>query len=790
MAQMALPENSTHCAPANKPARSGPRRHSLAHRTRRWAFIGGAFAALLLAASAGCTTGPQTTLVSRTNAPQSKPAEMPASQAVTDGVAVMHTGEQVTVTGQAISGSAAVGVPITLPEVPEQVLITGSLIRGSAAVGVPVTNLSPQDSARTGALTSSDLFRTIPRANGAPPPPSPAAAPPARFAVAPPPPVSPAPYSSLLAQRSFSNQTAIALAQAQNQPNSERYPNASPNPVKSVAQEPVSTFSMDVDTASYSNVRRYLVRGALPPTDSVRVEEMINYFDYHYSVPRDRAAPFQPTVAVYPSPWNPDTQILHIGIKGFDLARSERPRANLVFLIDSSGSMEAPNKLPLLKQSFRLLVEQLRPEDRVTIVTYAGQAGLVLPPTSGAEKDRILNAMYSLNASGSTAGGEGIRLAYRLAEENFDREGVNRVILATDGDFNVGITDPNALADFVASQRASGVFLNTLGFGFGNYNDLTMQKLAQAGNGVAAYVDNLNEARKIFVDQIAGTLFTIAKDVKVQVEFNPARVAEYRLIGYETRLLQTNDFNNDKVDAGDIGTGHTVTALYEITPVGSKAQLADPLRYAERPVAGSNDTNELAYVKIRYKLPAEDESQLITRPVTKADVQTDFGKLPADFRFAAAVAGTGQLLRRDASLKDFDYHTALELAEGAVGEDEFGYRREFVKLLSGLAGPLASLPVYRSPGAPVALTSHSVTADDYPAVSIRLQEQGTVQVRYFVNTSGDVGDCQVTGSSGMARLDDAACRMVKARWKFRPAVVNDGTPIPVWLDGQITFQLQ
>ena len=724
--------------------------------TRRWALAGGAFAALLFAVVAGCTTGPMPMLVSQANPPP--PAVVSAQSApAADGNPVIHTGEQVLVTGSLIRGTAAVGVPVTnlgpQTEVPEQTLITGSLIRG----GTSVDNVP-----RVSELARSRV-------------PAPAAAPP------------PAPFSGLLAQPSYSNQTAIA--QAQNQPTSERYPNASPNPVKSVALEPVSTFSMDVDTASYSNVRRYLARGAFPPADAVRVEEMINYFDYHYSVPRDRAAPFQPTVAVYASPWNRDTQILHIGIRGFDLARSERPRANLVFLIDSSGSMLASNKLPLLKQSFRLLVEQLRPEDRVSIVTYAGQAGVVLLPTSGAEKERILEAMNGLQAAGSTAGGEGIRLAYRLAEENFDRGGVNRVILATDGDFNVGITDPNALADFVASRRASGVFLNTLGFGFGNYNDLTMQKLAQAGNGVAAYVDNLNEARKIFVDQIAGTLFTIAKDVKVQVEFNPARIAEYRLIGYETRILQTNDFNNDKVDAGDIGAGHTVTALYEITPVGSKAQLADPLRYAERPPVNSNETDELAFVKIRYKLPSEEESKLITRPVTATDVQTDFAKLPEDFRFAAAVAGTGQLLRRDASLRDFDYRRALELAEGAVGEDEFGYRTEFVKLLSGLAGAVASLPSYGS-GAPVALTGHSVTADDYPAVSIRLQEQGTVQVKYLVDAAGDVGTCFVTGSSGKARLDDAACRMVKARWKFRPALRDGGTPIPVWLDGQITFQLQ
>jgi Ca-activated chloride channel homolog len=524
-------------------------------------------------------------------------------------------------------------------ETPEQVLVTGSLIRGTAAVGVPVVNLSPQDFARTGALTTADL----------------------------------------------SKQDASRYVQ-----NTERYPNATPNPVKITAQEPVSTFSADVDTASYANVRRYLNEGSLPPADAVRVEEMINYFDYHYAVPTDRSAPFQPTVAVYPSPWNKDTQILHIGIKGFDLPKTERPKTNLVFLIDTSGSMNEPNKLPLLQRSFRLLVDQLRPEDRVAIVTYAGAAGTVLEPTSGADKAKILAAIDRMSAGGSTAGGEGIRQAYQLAKANFDKNAVNRVLLATDGDFNVGITDPKALEDFVTRERSSGVFLTVLGFGGGNYNDLTMQKLAQAGNGVAAYIDTINEARKVFVDEIGGTLFTIAKDVKIQVEFNPARVAEYRLIGYETRALQTTDFNNDKVDAGDIGSGHTVTALYEITPTGSGTRLSDPLRYGST-TAATGAANELAFVKLRYKLPDQDESRLITRAVTDADMQSDFDKVQADLRFAAVVAGSAQLLRHDPYIKSFDYDRAIGLARAAKGDDPFGYRGEFIQLL-GLAKTAPAMP--------------------------------------------------------------------------------------------------
>jgi len=461
--------------------------------------------------------------------------------------------------------------------------------------------------------------------------------------------------------------------------NTSTFPDAKPNPVKITAEEPVSTFSIDVDTASYGVVRDALNNGALPQADAVRIEEMVNYFDYTYPGPKSRKVPFEASVRVYPSPWNKDTKILHIGIKGFDLPKAERPRANLVFLIDSSGSMNEPNKLPLLKRAFRLLVDQLKPDDSVAIVTYAGQVGVVLDPTPGSEKAKIMAAIENLQAGGSTAGGEGIRVAYKLAEASFIKGAVNRVLLATDGDFNVGITDPKALEDFVTRERETGVYLTCLGFGNDNYHDATMQKLAQAGNGNAAFIDNMNEARKVFVDQLSGTLFTIANDVKIQIEFNPDRIVEYRLIGYETRILNRTDFNNDKVDAGDIGSGTTVTALYEITPVGSKAQMSDPLRYG-KPKKGDG-TGEYAFLKIRYKLPGEKTSKLIERPVGNADEAASFSQLSDDMRFAASVVGAAQLLRHDPYIKDFDYDRAIDIANAAKGKDEFGYRAEFVQLL-------------------------------------------------------------------------------------------------------------
>jgi Ca-activated chloride channel family protein len=446
------------------------------------------------------------------------------------------------------------------------------------------------------------------------------------------------------------------------------------NPVKVAAEEPVSTFSIDVDTASYGFVRASLNQNILPQKDAVRVEELINYFPYDYAGPESRDVPFKATATLMPTPWNPDTKLLHIGIKGFSLNGQEKPKSNLVFLLDTSGSMEEPNKLPLLVNSMKMLVETLSPEDTVSIVTYAGNAGTVLEPTKGKDKAKILAALDGLMAGGSTAGAEGIRQAYQLAERNFDKSGINRVILATDGDFNVGITDPEELKSFVERKRDTGVFLSVLGFGQGNYNDELMQTLAQNGNGNASYIDTLNEARKVLVDEAASTLFPIAKDVKIQFEFNPAQVQEYRLIGYETRMLNREDFNNDKVDAGEIGSGHTVTAIYEVTPKG-KGGLVDPLKYGTAGTAG-NTSGEWANVKIRYKLPAESESKLIAQPVS------DSGAAPStEAKFAAAVAGFGQLLRGGQYTKSFGYDDVIALAQAAKGADPFGYRAEFINLV-------------------------------------------------------------------------------------------------------------
>ncbi|MGD9157919.1 MAG: VWA domain-containing protein [Desulfobacteraceae bacterium] len=465
----------------------------------------------------------------------------------------------------------------------------------------------------------------------------------------------------------------------------DRFENISPNPIKLVTEEPVSTFSIDVDTASYSFVRRAINNGYLPQKNAVRIEEMINYFDYEYPLPKDKSKPFKPFVALIPTPWNPDTKLLHIGIKGYDIKPETKPRSNLVFLIDVSGSMNSPDKLPLLKNSLRMLVDTLDRDDTVSIAVYAGAAGTVLEKTRIRDKGKILAALDRLEAGGSTAGGEGIRLAYSLAETNMEPGTLNRVILATDGDFNVGIRDPSVLKDFVERKRDKNIYLSVLGFGQGNYNDDLMQKLAQNGNGNAVYIDTLNEARKVLVDEVRGTLFTIAKDVKIQVEFNPAKVAEYRLIGYETRMLKREDFNNDRVDAGDIGSGHTVTALYEITPVKSSARLIDDLRYGDgkdSPVANKNEkSSEYAFLKIRYKLPDEKESRLITTAINKKNEYPTILKTPAESRFASAVAAFGQLLRGDSHMGQFDYNDVINLARNSKGEDLFGYRTEFINLV-------------------------------------------------------------------------------------------------------------
>jgi len=460
----------------------------------------------------------------------------------------------------------------------------------------------------------------------------------------------------------------------------ERYPDATPNPVKQVADDPVSTFSIDVDTASYSNVRRFLNDGHLPPRDAVRVEELINYFDYGYAPPDNRDIPFAVHATVVPSPWAEGKEIIHIGLQGYDLRASERPPLNLVFLMDVSGSMDEPTKLPLVQKALNLLIDELRPEDKVSIAVYAGAAGAVLEPTPGTQKLKIRCAVDAMHAGGSTAGGEGLALAYAMAEQSFDKDAVNRVILMTDGDFNVGIADPAKLEDFVAEKRKTGVYLSVYGFGRGNYNDVMMQTLSQTGNGIAAYVDTLQEARKLFRDDFSGSLFPIADDVKIQVEFNPGRVAEYRLIGYETRLLNREDFNNDQVDAGEIGAGASVTALYEITPVGGRLSV-DPLRYQVK-ATPEDRTGELAYVKIRYKLPGEATSKLIAQPVGDAERPDALAQAPEATRWALAVAAYGQRLRGDPWMSnDFGWKDIAALAQTARGEDPFGIRAEFVQLV-------------------------------------------------------------------------------------------------------------
>ncbi len=464
------------------------------------------------------------------------------------------------------------------------------------------------------------------------------------------------------------------------------------NPVKRVVEDPISTFSIDVDTASYAFVRRQLIGGVLPQADAVRVEELINYFSYDYPLPESRDQPFETTVTVTPSPWKPGNKLIHIGIKGYDIAPAAKPRSNLVFLLDVSGSMNAPDKLPLMINSMKLLLRALGPEDTVAIVVYAGAAGTVLEPTKVAEKHKILAALDRLRAGGSTAGAAGIRQAYALAEASLDAEAVNRVILATDGDFNVGITNRDELKSFIERKRATGIFLSVLGFGQGNLNDHLMQTLAQNGNGVAAHIDTLNEARKVLVEEATSALFPIAKDVKIQVEFNPDTVAEYRLIGYETRALAREDFSNDKVDAGDIGAGHTVTAIYEITPVGSDNRMIEPSRYGTGAAEGGETTfaDEYAFLKIRYKLPGQDRSTLITTPITMGQ-ETAPRASAGEAQWATAVAAFGQLLKGGKYTGAYAYDDIIALARSARGEDLFGYRAEFISLVR-LAQSLSETP--------------------------------------------------------------------------------------------------
>ena len=454
-------------------------------------------------------------------------------------------------------------------------------------------------------------------------------------------------------------------------PGTEAYPDADPNPVRITAEAPVSTFSIDVDTASYAVIRSSLNAGQLPDPQAVRIEEMVNYFPYAYPAPETETDPFRATVSTLQTPWNPGTQLVRIALQGRLPALADRPALNLVFLIDTSGSMDEANKLPLLKQSLRLLLGQLRPQDQVAIVAYAGSAGQVLAPTAASDRTTILNALDNLGAGGATAGREGLALAYQIAAGMAQDGEVSRILLATDGDFNVGVSDPDGLATYVARNRETA-YLSVMGFGRGNLDDATMQALAQNGNGTAAYVDTLAEAQKTLVDQLTGALFPIADDVKIQVEWNPAQVAEYRLIGYETRALAREDFNNDRVDAGEIGAGHQVTALYEITPPGSPALRNDPLRYGATPALTA--TGELGFLRLRYKAPGSDTSILSETPIIATSASEDA-------RFAAAIAGFGQLLQGSVYLIDWDWQDAIALATANRGADPFGYRAEAVTLM-------------------------------------------------------------------------------------------------------------
>ncbi|MBL0130681.1 MAG: VWA domain-containing protein [Chitinophagaceae bacterium] len=450
-----------------------------------------------------------------------------------------------------------------------------------------------------------------------------------------------------------------------------------------VKDNPLSTFSIDVDAASYSNVRRFLNQGQLPPAGAVRIEEMVNYFHYEYPQPANNE-PFSINTEISDAPWNKDHKLVLIGLQGKKIPTENLPASNLVFLIDVSGSMQGANRLGLVKASMKLLVDQLREQDKVAMVVYAGAAGLVLPPTSGANKTKIKEAIDNLEAGGSTAGGAGIKLAYKTAKEYFIKNGNNRVILCTDGDFNVGESSDDAMERMIEAERKSGVFLTVLGYGMGNYQDAKMQKLADKGNGNHAYIDGITEAKKVLVNEFGGTLFTIAKDVKLQVEFNPAKVQGYRLIGYENRMLAKEDFNNDKKDAGELGSGHTVTALYEVIPVGVNSSFlndVDPLKYQKevKPLSKSSHADEILTVKFRYKAPDGDVSKLIEHPVL--DKQIAIARTSDNFRFAASVAQFGMLLRNSEFKSNASYSDVLNLARKAKGHDEEGYRSEFVRLV-------------------------------------------------------------------------------------------------------------
>lgn len=481
-----------------------------------------------------------------------------------------------------------------------------------------------------------------------------------------------------LAGISISNMRQEKMSRVEN---GESYSMIKENSFHKAKNDPLSTFSIDVDAASYTNVRRYINGGSLPPADAVRIEEMINYFDYEYEQPKN-GDPVHIISEIGPAPWNAEHKLVQVALQAKVIPTENLPASNLVFLIDVSGSMSDPNKLPLLVSSFKLLTDQLREKDKVAIVVYAGNSGVVLPATNGNEKMKIKEALDKLNAGGSTAGGQGIELAYKIAGENFVKNGNNRVILATDGDFNVGASSDSDMQNLIEKKRESGIFLTVLGYGMGNYKDSKMEIMADKGNGNYAYIDNLTEARKVLVNEFGGTLFTVAKDVKLQIEFNPSKVQSYRLIGYENRLLNKEDFNDDKKDAGEIGSGHTVTALYEIIPVGVKDILSgavDDLKYQKTIHSGAENSGEILTVKLRYKEPAGNKSKLITRVLS--DNPIGFNARTDNFRFAAAVAAFGMILRKSSFKQNATFEQVISLAENAKGKDKEGYRSEFLNLV-------------------------------------------------------------------------------------------------------------
>lgn len=479
--------------------------------------------------------------------------------------------------------------------------------------------------------------------------------------------------------------SAVAADISQSVPQSPIFPAESPkeqfakivsNNIKRASDHPVSTFSLDVDTGSYAVVRRYIQQGSLPPTDAVRIEELINYFGYSYPEARSEEHPFAFATELSPSPWNSKRHVLRVSLAAWKQPMNQLPPSNLVFLVDVSGSMQAANKLPLLKSSLKMLVQQMRPEDSVSLVTYAGQSAVVLEPTNGHRKRKIINAIDSLGAGGGTHGAAGLKDAYRLAAAHKKPNGINRVLLATDGDFNVGLSDTDSLVDYISEQRKAGISLTTLGFGQGNYNDHLMEQLADKGNGNHDYIDTLSEARKVLMEQVGATLYTVAKDSKIQIEFNPSKVSEYRLIGYENRLLREQDFDNDTLDAGDIGAGHTITALYEVALLGHQGERLPERRYTVEAPQSSQHHNEIAWIKLRYKPRGSEVSTLLEHKIE----ENNLTRASLDLRFSSAVAAWGEWLRNSESGNDYSIEDIIALAESAKGEDNQGYRTEFIQL--------------------------------------------------------------------------------------------------------------